>query len=97
MTFNLQNNTTTHQQLRGWHFTFPMHYFFTLGVLPFGYGQIYNILSDNKQYDVTIGNFLGCSCVYFVAMSVASLGGHEAYVQCKHMYHILQTIFLWAH
>jgi hypothetical protein len=31
-----------------------------------GYGQIYNILSNDQIYDVTIRNFLRCSCVYFV-------------------------------
>jgi len=51
-----------------------------------------NILSDDNQYDATIGNFLRCSCVYFVRMLVGSLGGHGAYVQCKHVYHIFQMI-----
>jgi len=41
---------------------------------------------------VTIGNYLGCSCIYFVIMSASSLGGHGAWVQCKHMYYILQNI-----
>jgi len=39
-----------------------------------------------------IGNFLGCSCVYFVTMLVGSLGGCGVYVKCKHVYCILQTI-----
>jgi len=30
--------------------------------------------------------------VYFVTMLVAFLGNHGAYVQCKHVYHILQAI-----
>jgi hypothetical protein len=64
---------------------FPRH----VHVLPLGYRQIYNILFDDKHYDVIIGNFLGCSCVYFVAMFVASLGDHGAYVQGKHVYHVL--------
>jgi hypothetical protein len=29
-----------------------------IDVLPFRYGQIYNILSNDKQYNVTIENFL---------------------------------------
>ncbi len=41
---------------------------------------------------MTIGNFPKCSCVYFVAMLASSLGGCGVYVQCKHVYHILQMI-----
>ncbi len=41
---------------------------------------------------MTIGNYPRCSCVHFVTMLVGSLGGHGVYVQCKHVYHILQTI-----
>jgi hypothetical protein len=41
---------------------------------------------------VTIGNFLGCSCVYFIKMLVSFLGGRGVNVHCKHVYHILQTI-----
>ncbi len=55
-----------------------------------GYGRIYSILSDDKRYNVTIRNFLWCSCVYFVAM--LALGGLGTYMQCKHVYHILQLI-----
>jgi len=68
--------------------------FLTIDVLPPRYAQIYNILFDDNQYDVTIGNFHGCSCVYFVKMLASSLGAHGAYVQCKHVYHILETIML---
>jgi hypothetical protein len=45
-----------------------------------GYGWIYNIFFDDNWYDVTIGNSLGCSCVYFVKMMVGSLGAHGVYV-----------------
>ncbi len=38
---------------------------------------------------MTIGNFLGCSCVYCVIMLASSLGGRGVYVQCKHVYHVL--------
>jgi hypothetical protein len=65
-----------------------------LMLVPHGYGQIYNILSYDKQYDVIIGNFLGCSCVYFVTMLAGSWGSRGAYVQFKHVYHILQMIML---
>ncbi len=41
---------------------------------------------------MTIENFPRCSCVYFVTMLVGSLGGRGVYVQCKHVYHVLQPI-----
>jgi hypothetical protein len=53
------------------------------------YGQIYNILSNDNRNDIIISNFLGFLCVYFVKMLAGSLGAHGAYVQCKHVYHIL--------
>ncbi len=46
-------------------------------------------LSNDQRYNVTIGNFPGCSCVYFDIMLVGSLGGHGVYVHCKHVYHVL--------
>jgi hypothetical protein len=46
----------------------------TVDVPPPEYGQIYNILSNDNQYDITIGNFPGCSCVYFVKMLATFLG-----------------------
>jgi hypothetical protein len=39
-----------------------------------GMDKFYNINSDDKRYDVTIGNFLRCSCVHFVTMLVGFLG-----------------------
>jgi hypothetical protein len=45
---------------------------------------------------VTIKNYLGCSCVYFVTMLVGSLGGCGVFVQCKHVYHILQMIMFYG-
>jgi hypothetical protein len=57
-----------------------------------GMDEFTNIFFDDNQYDVIIGNFLGnflgCSCVYFIRMLVGSLGGRGAYLQCKHVYHI---------
>jgi hypothetical protein len=82
-TFHFQNNTTSHQQLGGWQFTYPMHYFPHVDVPSPRYGQIYNILLDDQKYDVTIGNFLGCSYVYFVKMLVGSLGARGVYVHCN--------------
>jgi hypothetical protein len=86
--FYFQINTT-HQQLGGWDLISSVHYFPTIDVPPPGYGGIYNIISYDKGYDVTIGNFLRCSHVYFVTMLVGSLGNRGVYVQCKHGYHVL--------
>ncbi len=63
---------------------------------PLGYWRIYCIHSDDKEYDVTIGNFLGCSCVYFVTMLASSLGNLGMYVQCNHVHHVLQTIMFYG-
>ncbi len=95
-TFHLQSNTTTHQHLGGWHLITLMHYFPLVDVLPFRCGQIYNIVSNDEQYNVTIENFLACSCVYFVAMLATFLGSHGAYVQCKHVYHVSKTIMFYG-
>jgi hypothetical protein len=56
--------------------------FLTIDVAPFEYGQIYDILSNDKQYDIIIGNFviIGCSCVYFVKMLAGSKGDRGVYV-----------------
>ncbi len=43
-----------------------------------------------------IGNFLGCSCVYFVKMLASSLGTHGVYVHCKHVYHVLKMIMFFG-
>ncbi len=63
-----------------------------IDVQPLGYGWIYNIFCGHKCFDVTIGNYSCCFCIYFIIMSITSLGGCGAWVQCKHLYHILQTI-----
>jgi hypothetical protein len=65
-------------------------------VQPLGYGQIYNIFSDHKCFDVTIGNYLGCSRIYFVVILATFLGGRGAWVQCRHLYHILQNIMYYG-
>jgi len=56
------------------------------------YGQIYNIFSNDKIYNVNIENFPRCSCVYILTMLASSLGDHGVYVQCKHVYYVLQMI-----
>jgi hypothetical protein len=55
-----------------------------------------NFFFNDKRYDITIGNVLGCSCVYFVTMLTTSLGGHGAYMQCKHVYHVFQMIMFYG-
>jgi hypothetical protein len=63
-----------------------------IDVQPLGYGWIYNIFCGHKCFDVTIGNYPCCFCIYFIVMSITSLGGCGAWVQCKHLYHILWNI-----
>jgi hypothetical protein len=41
---------------------------------------------------VIIWNYPCCSCLYFVVMSTTSFGGRGAWVQCKHLYYVLQNI-----
>jgi hypothetical protein len=61
-----------------------------------GYGQIYKILCDEisnkRQYEVTIGNFLACICMDFVTMVSCSLGKCGKWVPSKHMYYVLQHV-----
>jgi hypothetical protein len=70
----------------------PCTMFLLIDVLPLEYGWIYDVLSNEKHYHVTMGNYLSCSCLNFVTMATHSLGGHGAWVQCKHIYHVLLTI-----
>jgi hypothetical protein len=63
---------------------------------PLGYGWIYKILFSqipNKiQYEVTIGNFLACTCLDFITMMSSSLGWWKKWVPCKHVYYVLQHV-----
>jgi hypothetical protein len=68
----------------------------TIDVRSLGYGQIYSIILDDKIYDVTIGNFPKCSCVYLVTMLVGFLGDDKVYVQCKHVYHVLKKVMFYG-
>jgi hypothetical protein len=52
---------------------------------------------DDKRYDVTIKNYLRCSCDYFVTMLEGSLGGCGMFVQCKHVYRFTDNYVLWVH
>ncbi len=63
-----------------------------VNVQPLGYGQVYIIFSSHKCYNVIVGNYPSCLCIYFVIMSTIFLGTCGAWVQCKHLYHILQNI-----
>ncbi len=57
---------------------------------PLEYEQIYIINSDpppsTKQYEVTVGNFLNCTCVDSIQMMASSLGGRGKWVHYKHLY-----------
>ncbi len=87
MTFCFQNNTPTIGRLA---FYLPNALFFLMLMSSHpGVDEFINILLDDKGYDVTIGNFTECSCVYFVTMLASFLGGRGVYVQSKHVYHIL--------
>jgi hypothetical protein len=66
--------------------------FLPVDVLPLGYGWIYNVFSNEKRYHVIMGNYPSCSSLNFVTMAAHSLGGCGAWVQCKHIYHVLLTI-----
>jgi hypothetical protein len=63
-----------------------------------GYGRIYRIIScpteNCKQYEVTIGNFLAYTYIYFVLMMKCSFGARGKRVHCKHLYYILQHVML---
>jgi hypothetical protein len=60
------------------------------------YGRIYKILPsqnpNKKQYEITIGNFLACTCLDFVAMMFNSLHWQGKWVHYKHMYYVLQHV-----
>jgi len=71
--------------------------FLVVDVPSLGYGRIYNILLDDKGYDVIIGNYRRCSCVYFVTMLASYLGGRGVYVQCTCVSHLIDDYVLWAH
>jgi hypothetical protein len=67
-----------------------------LEVPPPRYGWIYKILFDQnpnkKQYEATIGNFLGCTSLDFVAMTSNLLGWWGKWVPYKHMYYVSQHV-----
>ncbi len=70
----------------------PCTMFLPIDGLPPRYGRIYNVFSSEKRYHVTMGNYPSCFYLNFVTMVAYSLGGHGAWVQCKHIYHVLCTI-----
>jgi hypothetical protein len=69
MVFHVQNNRTTHKQWEVSILFLQCIIFPTIDVLPLGYGQIYNILSNDNQYDVIINN-----CFQYVENFVFSYG-----------------------
>jgi hypothetical protein len=66
--------------------------FLPVDFLPLGSRWIYNVLSNEKHYPVTMGNYCSCSCLNFVTMVAHPLGGCGAWVQCNHIYHVLLII-----
>ncbi len=64
-----------------------------LKVHALGYGQIYKVLcgkvSNKKQYEVTIRNFLAYNCMDFVTMVSSSLRKQGKWVPCKHIDYVL--------
>jgi hypothetical protein len=65
-------------------------------VLVLGYGQVYKILcgkiSNRKQYEITIGNFLNYICIDFMTMVSSSFGKRGKWVPCKQTYYVLQHV-----
>jgi len=61
-----------------------------MDVPPFGYGKIITIeigiLANLHPYQVTIGNFSSCNCLYFINMFTTTLGKRGKWVPCKHSY-----------
>jgi hypothetical protein len=51
-------------------------------------------IENYKQCEVTISNFLACTCIDFVLMMKGSLGAQGKWVHCKHLYYILQHVRL---
>ncbi len=58
------------------------------------YGRIYHLFSgslkNRKQYEVIINDYSTCSCVEFFSMMSVSFYRQGLWVQCKHLYYILQ-------
>jgi hypothetical protein len=71
-----------------------------LEVPPPGYGWIYMIISsqnpNKNQYEITIGNFLACTCLDFVTMIFCLLSRRGKWVPYKHMYYVLQHVVFVA-
>jgi hypothetical protein len=67
-----------------------------LEVPPLEYGRIYKILfgqnPNKRQYEITIGNFLACTCLDFITMTSSVLGHRKKWVPCKHMHYVLQHV-----
>jgi len=58
--------------------------------------KVYKILSNadpnQRQYEVTIGNFLTFICFDFVTILLGSWGRQRKWVPCKHIYYVLQHV-----
>lgn len=67
-----------------------------LKVLAFRYGWIFTFISGvnlhQKQYEITIGNFLACTCLDFVIMLlwlVREMGAMQTHLLHVATYHVL--------
>ena len=60
------------------------------------YGCIFTLDSGAppkvQQYLITIGTFPECSCQNFKDMATKSLGKHESWASCKHLYFVFTVI-----
>jgi hypothetical protein len=51
---------------------------------------------NKKQYEITMGNFLTCTCLGFATMISSSLGQPGKWVPYKHMYYVLQYVMFFG-
>ncbi len=56
----------------------------------------HSVMTLGHFFSFLIGNYTCCSCIYFIDMDIIFLGRRGAWVQCKHLYHILQNIMYYG-
>ena len=73
-----------------------MHSFKVMMVPESGYGVVFIVItpgsiSKKELYEVTISDFLSCTCRGFQYMCASALGNlSKKWILCKHLYFILQ-------
>jgi hypothetical protein len=69
-------------------------------ILLLRYGRIYCLLLGppikRKQYEVMINDYFACSCINFSSMMSMSFSKQGLWVQCKHLYYILQYVMYFG-